>query len=113
MTKREITIGAAMLAVGLIVGSTKGDDLLEVVQGVETIEVNLDDNKEIAERFNLKIRHQLWSTIPPHLNGAKLGSKMDILPNGYHFELISGGAVVAVLDFDLKEEFTGGGWIVD
>ena len=102
-----------MLAVGLVIGSTKGDDLLEVVQGVERTEVNLDDNKEIADRFSLKIRHQLWSTMPPHLKGAKLGSKMDILPNGYHFELISEGAVVAVLDFDMKEKFIGGGWIVE
>ena len=78
MTKREITIGAAMLALGLIVGSTKGDDLLEVIQGVERTEVNLDDNKEITERFNLKIRHQLSSTTPAHLKGAKLASKMDI-----------------------------------
>ena len=42
-----------------------------------------------------------------------MGSKMDILPNGYHFELISEGAVVAVLDFDMKEKFIGGGWIVE
>ena len=102
-----------MLAVGLVVGSTKGDDLLEVIQGVETMDVDLENHREIAARFNIRVRHQLSATTPDRLKGSMLQSEMVIMPDRYHFNFTVDEEKVAELDFDKEEKFIGGGWIVE
>ena len=113
MTRREISIGAAMLVVGLVIGSTKGDDLIEKIQGVERVEVDLNNHKEIAARFNTRIRHQLSETTPERIKGLKLGCEMLIINERYHFNLTAAGEKVAELEYDKEEKFLGGGWIVE
>ena len=102
-----------MLALGLVVGSTKGDDVIEAIQGVEKIHVDLDNHKEIAASFNTRVRHQLSPTTPDRIKGSKLECDMLIMSDRYHFTLTSAGEKVAVLEYDKDENFLGGGWIVE
>jgi len=101
-----------MLAVGLVVGSTKGDDLLEVIQGVDSVNVDLESHKEIAASFNRRIHHQLSNT-PDRLRGSNMNCEMVIMPDRYHFNFTVDEEKVAELDFDKEEKFIGGGWIVE
>mgnify|MGYP007124598050 CR=1 FL=1 len=102
-----------MLALGLVVGSTKGDDLIEKIQGVETVEYQLDNHEELAARFNTDMRHRLAPTTPKRLHGSKLESHMIIMNDRYHFDFSIAGEKVAELEYDKDENFLGGGWIVE
>lgn len=113
MTRREWVIGLGMLTLGLVVGSTKGDDLIEKIQGVEAVHYDLDNHEELAARFNTDIRHRLSPTTPERLKGSKLESQMMIMSDRYHFDFSVSGEKVAELEYDKEEKFLGGGWIVE
>jgi hypothetical protein len=113
VSSREVKISVLMLVVGLLLGSTKGDDIIELIQGVQKTDVEVQNNEELAQSFNHKIRNIITPTTPEHLKGVNLETRMNILSDGYHFHFYVDDEKVAVLNFNEDKEFIDGGWLTE
>lgn len=112
--KKNIILVTLGLVIGLIIGSTKGDDVLELIETGQVSEkavLPLSSKLEIANRFSEKIHAYLPKPTPVEYRGKKVTSELEVYPDKYSFELFCEGKKVAWLVFNKNEAFLEGDWL--
>ena len=118
MTPREILLSVSCLTIGLLVGSWKGDDVVEHLCGVESEIVPLlppEEITDIQETYNPRVLHYLVKNRPLRTYDMKLASLIGREVDCYRFEVsdYDTSELLAVVRIAYKGEAISGGWVVD